>query len=155
MVKVQKGFTLIELMIVIAIIGILAAVAVPQYAQYTKRAKFSEVKLAVSPIKSAIETCYQRNAGHADCNDSTSGILGGVNAAMLTRAAAAALVEDVAITTGATPIITATAAAAADNTEGFDNQEYVLTGTVVGTPGTDAYISDWAEGGSGCVQGWC
>lgn len=155
MVKVQKGFTLIELMIVIAIIGILAAVAVPQYAQYTKRAKFSEVKLAVSPIKSAIETCYQRNAGSADCNSSVTGILGGVNAAMLTRAAAADLVATVGITPGPAPIITATASAAADNTEGFDQQTYTITGTVLGTAGTDAYISDWTEGGTGCTQGWC
>lgn len=66
--KVQKGFTLIELMIVIAIIGILAAVAVPQYSQYTKRARYSEVIVAASPIKTGIEVCVQSNASLVECD---------------------------------------------------------------------------------------
>ena len=57
--QTQKGFTLIELMIVIAIIGILAAVAVPQYSSYTKRAKFSEVIMAVTEFKAPAEIAYQ------------------------------------------------------------------------------------------------
>ena len=53
--KKQQGFTLIELMIVVAIIGILAAVALPAYQTYTQRARFSEVVLATTPYKSAFE----------------------------------------------------------------------------------------------------
>ena len=54
MQKIQKGFTLIELMIVVAIIGILAAVALPAYQDYTKRAKVSEIILAASSAKNTI-----------------------------------------------------------------------------------------------------
>jgi type IV pilus assembly protein PilA len=52
--SMQKGFTLIELMIVVAIIGILAAVALPAYQDYTVRAKVSEVMLAASSAKTAV-----------------------------------------------------------------------------------------------------
>jgi len=57
--SMQKGFTLIELMIVVAIIGILAAVALPAYQDYTKRAKMSEVILAASACRTSVTEVYQ------------------------------------------------------------------------------------------------
>ncbi len=77
--KIQKGFTLIELMIVVAIIGILAAVALPAYQDYTKRAKLSEVILAASACRTSVTEVYQSNsaaslpvAGAWGCESSTS-----------------------------------------------------------------------------------
>jgi len=59
MKTLQKGFTLIELMIVVAIIGILAAVALPAYQDYTIRAKMSEVILGMSACRTSITEVYQ------------------------------------------------------------------------------------------------
>jgi len=60
--SLQQGFTLIELMIVVAIIGILAAVALPAYQDYTKRAKMSEVVLAASACRTTVTEVYQSNS---------------------------------------------------------------------------------------------
>jgi len=66
--KKQSGFTLIELMIVIAIVGILAAVAMPMYSDYTQRARFAEVIASVSPVKMAVTLCYQNRGALASCD---------------------------------------------------------------------------------------
>jgi len=59
--RMQKGFTLIELMIVVAIIGILAAVAIPQYQDYTVKAKLSKVQSTLAPVKTALALFFQEN----------------------------------------------------------------------------------------------
>jgi type IV pilus assembly protein PilA len=63
--QTQKGFTLIELMIVIAIIGILAAIALPAYSDYTKRAKMSEPMLAAASCRTEVTEMFQTGASAA------------------------------------------------------------------------------------------
>jgi len=67
--NVTKGFSLIELMIVVAIIAVLAAVAIPSYQRYTQKAKFTEIIQAISPFKLALESCAHETDNLAQCND--------------------------------------------------------------------------------------
>ncbi len=70
--KKQSGFTLIELMIVVAIVAILAAVALPAYQNYTKKAKMTELVAATGAAKTAVEVCVQTK-GVSSCAAGTAG----------------------------------------------------------------------------------
>jgi len=75
MKKVQQGFTLIELMIVVAIIGILAAVAIPAYQDYTIKAKIGNALTAVDSLKTAVGVCIQEAGGvTTGCTTGSNGI---------------------------------------------------------------------------------
>ena len=70
----KKGFTLIELMIVIAIVAILATIAIPSYQNYTKKAAISELLQASAPYRSEVELCVYNTNGTTNCNAGQNGI---------------------------------------------------------------------------------
>ena len=74
MKKIQSGFTLIELMIVVAIIGILAAIAIPQYADYTQRTKVTGAVAGIAGIKTQVGLCVQEIGVVTGCTAGTNGI---------------------------------------------------------------------------------
>lgn len=137
MKNTQKGFTLIELMIVVAIIGILAAVAIPAYSNYTKKAKFSEVVQATQALKTAVEICAADLGAVAGCTAGSNGIPADLGAVGKYVAS---------VTTGANGVITARAV----STQGLAGEDYILTPTFSATTGTS-----WAASGSCIAANLC
>ena len=136
----QSGFTLIELMIVIAIIGILASIALPAYSQYTKKAKFSEVILAGSSVKGLVDLCFQTRGAQNLANCDSLAIVGG-NLADIT--------DGVQVASAG---ITATSAMIQINGAAtVDSVNYTLTPTESAGGNT----LSWEEGGSCIASGLC
>jgi len=140
--KMQKGFTLIELMIVVAIIGILASFALPAYSTYTNKAKFAETIVALGAVKSAVDICYQTEGSLADCDTAAE-----LNVA-LADMSAGIYVTSVALS-DTTAKVTGTSTLDDGATPTSAAYTAIMTPTAAGGTLT------WAMTGTGCAKGWC
>ncbi|MBB6054358.1 pilin [Tolumonas osonensis] len=121
--KKQSGFTLIELMIVVAIVAILAAIALPAYQSYTQRSKFTEVTTAASALKVQVQLCNLDKGALTGCANSTSGAGWTIGAAADYKTD---YVNDIAVVSGA---ITATTTTTGTKPFGATAVTYKLTPT--------------------------
>ena len=77
--RIHNGFSLIELMIVVAIIGILIAIALPSYQTYIRRAHYVEIVQATTPYKMSIQECFQVTNDLSECGAGQNGVMTGTD----------------------------------------------------------------------------
>ena len=116
----QKGFTLIELMIVVAIIGILAAIAIPQYQNYTVKAKVGKALTAAQTLKTEVALCVQETGDKSNCDAGTHGITADTDFTATKEVASASTADGVITMVLATGI----------NAGGVDSRKIVFTPNV-------------------------
>jgi type IV pilus assembly protein PilA len=150
MKKTQQGFTLIELMIVVAIIGILASIAIPAYQDYMTRAKWAKAVSSVAALKLAISECLNDNSGAAASCDSTSNLeLGKYGVTSMPVLADGAVVNGtVTIVTGTAGIQIAGAAPLGSCTFTFAPDVNSAAGTISWQPKTSTSCTKFMKGAS-------
>ena len=150
MKKAQQGFTLIELMIVVAIIGILAAVALPAYQQYTAQARYTEVVNASTGVKTAVEVCGQIANTFVNCDDGTGATSDGKVQSAVAGATGGDAVGSVTVTpNSATSITINVVPVTGGGVDSGDN--YSVDGTL-----TNGQVRWAVTSGAGCLtDGFC